>query len=68
MLVDVRGGVGHGVQAIKEKNPAIPGRFVLQGVPSTIKQARLVPGMEAMDHDFFTPQPVKGELTRPRHT
>ena len=67
MLVDVGGGVGHEVQAIKEKYPAIPGRFVLQDVPSTIKQARLVPGMEAMEHDFLTPQPVKGELTRPRH-
>lgn len=64
MLVDVGGGFGHEVQAIKEKHPALPGRFILQDLPDTIKQARLVPGMQAMQHDFLTPQPVKGELTK----
>ena len=61
MLVDVGGGRGHEVEAIKKKHPSLPGRFVLQDMPATIEQALPVPGMEAVAHDFFTEQPIKGQ-------
>lgn len=60
MLVDVGGAVGHEVQAIKNRYPDLPGKFVLQDLPDTLKQAVAVPGMQTMVHDFFTPQPLKG--------
>ena len=60
MFVDVGGARGHEVEAIKKKHPSLPGRFILQDLPDTVKQASPVPGMEAVAHDFFTPQPIKG--------
>lgn len=60
MLIDVGGARGHEVEAIKKKYPNLPGRFLLQDLPDTIKQALPVPGMEAVAHDFFTEQPIKG--------
>ena len=60
MLVDVGGARGHEVEAIKKKYTSLPGRFVLQDLPATIEQALPVPGMEAVVHDFFTKQPIKG--------
>lgn len=62
MFVDVGGGVGHEVKAVKNKYPNLGGRFILQDLPETIEQATLVPGMEAVEHDFFAPQPIKGKL------
>ena len=61
MLVDVGGGRGHEVEAIKKKYPSLPGRFVLQDMPATTEQALPVPGIEAVVHDFFTEQPIKGQ-------
>ena len=61
MLVDVGGARGHEIAAIKKKHPSLPGRFVLQDMPNTIKQALPVPGMEAVAHDFLTEQPIKGQ-------
>lgn len=62
MLVDVGGALGHEVRATKAKCPNLPGGMILQDLFDTIKQASLVPGMQAMAHDFFTPQPIQGEL------
>ena len=61
ILVDVGGARGHEVQAIKEKYPNLPGKFILQDLPDTVKQALPVHDMQTMAHDFFTPQPVKGK-------
>ena len=61
MLIDVGGARGHEVEAIKKKYSNLPGRFLLQDLPDTIEQALPVPGMEAVAHDFFTEQPVKGQ-------
>ncbi len=61
MLVDVGGGRGHEVQAIKKRHPNLQGRFVLQDLPGTIQQALPVLAMEAVAHDFFTAQPIKGQ-------
>ncbi|KAL9015591.1 MAG: hypothetical protein Q9185_007021 [Variospora sp. 1 TL-2023] len=60
MLVDIGGGIGHEIQAIKQYYPSLPGRFILQDTPETLKKALSVPSMETMEYDFFTKQPVAG--------
>lgn len=67
MLIDVGGARGHEVQAIKKKHPSLPGRFILQDLPHTVEQALPVVGMEAVEHDFFTPQPIKGSVAETRN-
>jgi len=64
MFIDVGGARGHEVEAIKTKFPDVPGKFVLQDLPDTIKQALPVPEMQAVAHDFFTEQPIKGWSSR----
>ena len=61
MLIDVGGGRGHEVDAIKKRHPNLPGRFLLQDLPDMIAQALPVPGMEAVAHNFLTTQPIKGQ-------
>ncbi|KAL8754937.1 MAG: hypothetical protein Q9184_004952 [Pyrenodesmia sp. 2 TL-2023] len=60
-VVDVGGGLGHGLVEIKDKFPDMKGRLVLQDLANTIEQAGDGQGVfEPTAHDFFTPQPVKG--------
>ncbi|KAJ5173353.1 hypothetical protein N7492_005946 [Penicillium capsulatum] len=61
LMVDVGGGPGQELVRFKERHPEIRGRFVLQDLPLTLERIEKLPeGVEAMDYDFFTPQPVKG--------
>ncbi|KAJ5923775.1 S-adenosyl-L-methionine-dependent methyltransferase [Penicillium verhagenii] len=61
LIVDVGGGPGQELARFKERYPELPGRFVLQDLPITLKRIeKLTVGIEAMEYDFFTPQPVKG--------
>ncbi|KAL8651729.1 MAG: hypothetical protein Q9226_004580 [Calogaya cf. arnoldii] len=61
LVVDVGGGLGHGLVEINEKFPQPKGRLILQDHPKTIEQAGLGAGVfEPMAHDFFTSQPVQG--------
>lgn len=61
LLVDVAGGPGQDVGRFRQRNPNIPGRCVLQDLPLTIRRIeKLQEGVEAMEYDFFTPQPLKG--------
>ena len=61
VFVDVGGAGGHECHALKGKYPHLPGKLVLQDLPDTIERVKgtEAPGMEAMVHDFFTPQPIK---------
>ncbi|KAL8846532.1 MAG: hypothetical protein Q9221_008384 [Calogaya cf. arnoldii] len=63
-LVDVGGGIGHDMEELIEKCPeaGIKGRLVLQETPAMIAQAkRKELPVELEIHDFFRPQPIKGE-------
>lgn len=61
LLVDVGGGKGHDLAKLLNKYPQMKGRLVLQDLPETISCIQLLsPGIHRMPHDFFTPQPVKG--------
>ena len=64
ILVDVGGGMGRDVKLFHQRFPHVPGRIVLQDAPIVIAeaQAELPTKIEAMVHDFFTPQPVKSKL------
>lgn len=64
LLVDVGGGFGYDLgEFVKRFGQAMPGKVVLQDLPPVIQgikgvDERIVP----MEYDFFTPQPVKGEV------
>lgn len=60
VLVDVGGGMGQEITMLRQMLPEIPGRTILQEVPELAKQAAGTDGIEVMEHDFFTPQPVHG--------
>lgn len=67
LLVDVGGGLGHDIEELKEKCLGLVqrGRLVLQDLEATVKAARRArPWIDAMVHNFFTPQPVKGRYPR----
>lgn len=64
LLVDVGGGLGHATETIKGLiGEGVKGRLVLQDRPNVLAEieGELV-GIERMEHDFFTPNPVKGAL------
>lgn len=64
-LVDIGGGKGHDLQELDRKHPNLPGKLVLQDLKEVIEEAKAA-GLDdkivAMEHDFFTNQPVIGML------
>ncbi|MCJ1394454.1 hypothetical protein MMC18_007332 [Xylographa bjoerkii] len=60
MFLDIGGALGHEIEAIRSRYPKIPGRLILQDLPVNTDQVSKTDAMEPMAHDFFTPQPVKG--------
>lgn len=63
LLVDVGGSMGHDLSEFRRKWSDAPGRLILQDLPDVVAQAKsgqLHPSIEAMEHDFFTEQPIKG--------
>ena len=62
MFVDIGGGLGHEAVALKKRFPDLPGHFVVQDLPQVVSGQTVDAEVEYMAHDFFTPQPLKGEL------
>ena len=63
-VVDVGGGRGQALEAIRQAFPGLKGRMVLQDVREVIEDARakgLPSFIEPMVSSFFEPQPVKGK-------
>lgn len=61
LLVDVGGGDGQAVAAIRELCPGIKGRIILQDQPQVIERIPdPLPGVDTMGYNFFAPQPVSG--------
>lgn len=71
LLVDVGGSIGHDLSEFHRKWSQTPGRLVLQDLPDVVDKAVSLPSrIQAMPHDFFTEQPVKGMSrvsSHPRH-
>lgn len=62
LFVDIGGGLGQQCALLKKTHPNIPGRVVLQDQPFVLPNAVFVEGMEKYPHDFWTEQPLKGEI------
>ncbi|KAF2818954.1 S-adenosyl-L-methionine-dependent methyltransferase [Ophiobolus disseminans] len=62
VLVDIGGGFGQHSITFKEKYPQLPGRVVVQDLPSTLMHlpATKPEGIEFEEYDFFTPQTFRG--------
>ena len=61
LLVDVGGGLGTDLKAFWKQFPHIGGRLILQDTPDILANFQDDgSNVEAMVHDFFTPQPIKG--------
>ncbi|KAJ5525434.1 O-methyltransferase [Penicillium frequentans] len=61
LLVDVGGGKGHDLILFQKRYGDLPGRMILQDLPSVVEQAGQLPeGLEATGHDFFKENPIKG--------
>lgn len=61
VFVDVGGGFGHQCAALQAMYPDLPGQIVLQDLPQTLSMAMPLPKIDMMQHDFFQPQPIKGQ-------
>lgn len=60
VFVDVGGGNGQQCVSLQQRYPAMKGRVVVQDRPGILANAITGEGIEKMDYDFFTEQPVKG--------
>ncbi len=64
LLIDVGGSGGHDLIGFHKAHPSMPGRLILQDLPTTIQSldsaALAQQSIKPMGHDFFTPQPVHG--------
>lgn len=66
-LVDVGGGKGQDLQEFCQRFPRLPGQLILQDQPGVIGEAtNLDPRIKPMEHDFFTAQPIKGNMSYTR--
>lgn len=62
-LVDVGGGRGQYLARLMKENPGLPGRYILQDLQHSIDPLKgTCHPFEAMAHDMFRPQPIKGKL------
>ena len=65
LFVNIGGGVGHQCAEFKAAYPKLPGRVILEDLPHTIEKALPTPGVENLAHNFYEPQPIKGEYSDP---
>ncbi|OBT62206.1 hypothetical protein VE03_08054 [Pseudogymnoascus sp. 23342-1-I1] len=64
LLIDVGGNGGHDLLGFHKAHPSIPGRLILQDLPTILQSvdsaALAQQDIEVLGHDFFTPQPIHG--------
>lgn len=63
VYINIGGNVGAQNAEFKAKYPTVPGRVILQDRPENIEKAIQTPGVENIAYDFFTPQPIKGNVS-----
>lgn len=69
LFVDVGGAMGQQCIFFKKAYPDLVGRVIVQDQEQVVSQIQASPlpgfeGIEAMTHDFFQPQPIKGMCFR----
>ena len=62
LFVDIGGGMGQTGVAVKKRLPDLPRRFVVQDLPQIVSKQNLDAEIRSTTSDFFTPQPLEGEL------
>jgi len=62
LIVDVGGNTGHDILDFHKAWPNQQGRLIVEDLPDVIEDVdkEALKPVEALAHDFFTPQPVKG--------
>ncbi|KAL4996618.1 S-adenosyl-L-methionine-dependent methyltransferase [Aspergillus recurvatus] len=62
LLVDIGGGVGHTLAALKRRFPDLSGRLILEDLPQVIDDIKepLPENISAVKHSMFEPQPIRG--------
>jgi len=61
LLIDIGGGRGHVAKQIRNLTSKIAGKIILQDKPQVLAEITdPLPGVEKIEYDFFTPQPIKG--------
>ena len=60
LFVDVGGGRGEALREFRKNHPELRGRVIIEDLPKVIESQEVEEGVEAIVHDFFTPQPVTG--------
>lgn len=62
LLVDIGGAHAVDLERLLRRYPELPaGKLILQDTPEVIAMAKVSEKIHVMGHDFFTPQPVRGE-------
>lgn len=62
LLVDVGGGHGQDLDRFISTYPDAKGRYVLEDLPAVVQDYQHGnPRIEPVKHDFFKPQPIKGQ-------
>ena len=60
LFVDVGGGRGEALRKFRRSHPELRGRVIIEDLPKVIEGQEVDDGVEAIAHDFFTPQPIPG--------
>lgn len=61
LLVDIGGNVGHDLEKFRQVYPNTAPLLYLQDRAAVIEQSKCPDSVNKMAHDFFQPQPIKGE-------
>lgn len=65
LLVDIGGGAGHDLLGFRARHSELKGRLILEELPYMINRVvDKLDGVELVEHDFYTPQPIKGTVHR----
>lgn len=61
LLVDIGENQGHDLQLFQQRHSQLPGRLILEDLPQAVNEVKgKLEGIELVEYDFFTPQPIRG--------
>jgi hypothetical protein len=61
LVVDMGGNIGHDIEKFRQVYPDTAARLYLQDLDDVIANSKYPDPVNKITHDFFTPQPIKGE-------